>query len=216
MFRPTYRERIVHKLKEIWDSLLKSHYRNRLTNTDFTIISNNCWGGCCYEWFGMQKLSPTVGAYFFPEDYLRFVERLDYYMSLELQFIDVTKSKYYEQLKGEQPSPIGILDDVEIIFLHYADEKEAKDKWTRRVKRINWDNLIFKFSYQNYCTHEHLKRFDEMKLPGKKFMFVNTEEPKYQCGVWYRGFEQEEQIWNDTYYWNRYIDVFDLINREER
>ena len=37
------------------------------------IISNNCWGGVIYESYSLPKLSPTVGMYFSPKDYLKFV-----------------------------------------------------------------------------------------------------------------------------------------------
>lgn len=38
--------------------------REKLTHTDFTIISNNCWGGTVYEAHNLPKESPTVGMFF--------------------------------------------------------------------------------------------------------------------------------------------------------
>lgn len=215
MFKPTYSERIIHKMKEILNRILRVYHQRKLTNTDFTIIANNCWGGICYEYFGLEKKSPTIGTYFFAEDFLKFAERLEYYVSQEIRFIKKEQSKHYKWLMNEKECPIGVLDDVEIIFLHYADEKIAKEKWERRVKRINWNNLIFKFSYMNNCTKEHLKVFDEMNLQGKKFMFISTDEHKYDCGIVYPGYEKDTQIWNDTWYWNKYLDVIGLINETE-
>ena len=54
--------------------------RKKLNNTDFTIISNNCWGGICYDHFGIEKQSPTVGCFIMTDDYLTFIENLDYYL----------------------------------------------------------------------------------------------------------------------------------------
>lgn len=96
--------------------------------------------------------------------------------------------------------------------MHYKTEELAKDKWDRRVKRVNWDNLIFKFSMQNLCTEEHLREFDSMELPGKKFMFVNNPNSEYDCAFYYPGFEQEAQVYNDTFYLNRWFDVTAFIN----
>lgn len=43
-------ERSIRKIKNniVWP-LTASIRRKKLNNTDFTIISNNCWGGCVYE-----------------------------------------------------------------------------------------------------------------------------------------------------------------------
>ncbi len=82
--------------------------------------------------------------------------------------IDTKKSKRYESLyqKGEADVVVGCLGDAEIIFLHYDDPNETKNKWTRRVERINRENMIVKFSYQNEATDDHVDRF--MKLDFKK------------------------------------------------
>ncbi|MCD7825494.1 MAG: DUF1919 domain-containing protein [Clostridiaceae bacterium] len=155
-----------------------------------------------------------MGCYFFADDYLKFVQKLEYYLSLDIKMITAQEARHKEQIKnnGNEDCPIGVLDDVEIVFVHYKKAVLTKDKWTKRVKRVNWDNLIFKFSYMNSCTKEQLKEFDFLELPGKKFMFVPEEEHHYKCGVYYPGFEDDEQIRNDTYYYNRYFDVPAFIN----
>ena len=140
--------------------------RKLIRRRDFTIISNNCWAGRCYQYLDMPYLSPTVGLYFFAEDYLKFVSDLKYYLSLELQFIDPEKSKYFEVLKERKhlDVPIATLDNVEIVFLHYKSKEEAREKWERRKKRVNYKNIILKFSKMNLCTEEHLEAFDKLQL----------------------------------------------------
>lgn len=49
----------------------------------------------------------------------------------------------------EDKDGIGKLDDIEVVFLHYKSEEEAYQKWNRRKKRINYNNLIFKFNDMN-------------------------------------------------------------------
>ena len=39
-----------------------------------TIFSNNCWGGMIYESYNLPKNSPTVGLFFFADDYIFFLE----------------------------------------------------------------------------------------------------------------------------------------------
>ena len=44
MFKPRLSERIIHKLDMLTMGPFSPFKRRRLNNTDFTIISNNCWG----------------------------------------------------------------------------------------------------------------------------------------------------------------------------
>lgn len=141
----SFKERVLHKLYISTEKLRVRKNKRGLLYEDFTIISNNCWGGMTSEAYGLRKNSPTVGCYFYAEDYLKFIKRLDYYTSIELEFIDAKSSNHKEWIyeDGSENVPIGRLDDIEVVFLHYASKEEAKAKWERRCKRINWDNLIF-------------------------------------------------------------------------
>ena len=67
---PTYEGLRLKVNKEIRKHYCKK-WSDELDNKDFTIISNNCWGGMIYESYGMQKLSPTVGLFFMSEDYIK-------------------------------------------------------------------------------------------------------------------------------------------------
>lgn len=99
----------------------------------------------------MQKLSPTVGCYIFAEDYIRMIENLKQYLTGKIEIGNAKQSSHYEILKqrGQQHIPIGFINDIEIIFLHYKDPKVAKEKWEKRCSRINWENMILKFSYMS-------------------------------------------------------------------
>ena len=66
--------------------------------------------------------------------------------------------------------PIGLINNkIEIHFLHYKTEKEAKSKWNRRVKRINWNNLYIKMDDRDGCTLDIIKRFDQLPFKNKIF-----------------------------------------------
>ncbi|MBQ3614621.1 MAG: DUF1919 domain-containing protein, partial [Anaerotignum sp.] len=214
-FNPSIAERICHKIYLHTLRLTASVHRKRLKRADFTIISNNCWAGICYEHYGLPKISPTVGAYFFADDYLKFCSDLKYYLGQELRFIQAKESKYASILmeREEMHVPVGVLDDVEIVFLHYKTPEIAKEKWERRVSRINWDNLIVKFSYQNGCTDAHIHQFFSLPLPGKRFAFVNRPFPEYPSAFVIEGYENN-QIENDTFWWNQYFDVDGYLNKD--
>lgn len=198
-------EYIEHKVQ-----ILRGKYV--LKNKDFTIISNNCWGGRIYQRYALQYTSPTVGLMFYADEYIKFVSNLRYYVEHELTFIPKTKSKYYQYYKDkEKYYPIGVLDDIEIVFLHYKSEEEAREKWNRRKARINWDNLIVKFNDQNRCTPEHIKAFD--KLPYKhKICFVANVVEGTKCTIQFKEFEGQNFIPNDITTYGKYLDIDKYIN----
>lgn len=212
-------DRGLRKLAGYLKPILIPLRRAIINNDDFTIISNNCWGGVVYEYYGLPKMSPTVGSWFFAADYLKFVGNLKYYLSLDIQVCPSVESRYYSKLleMGSADCVIGKLEDIEVIMLHYHDPKEAKEKWERRKKRVNYDNLIVKFSYMNECTLSDLSQFDQMDLSHispncKKIMFVPKPMEGMESAVYYKGFESDPQITNDTYFFNRYFNLPAFIN----
>ena len=167
----------------------------------------------CYEYFGLPKKTPTVGCFFFPGDFLKMISDLKRYMGYDLSFIPFGESKHKSALIGKTPCPVGLLGDVEIFFLHYTNEQMVKEKWNRRVERINYENLIFKFSFMNGCSRGDLQQFNSLNLHGKKLAFVKNKEDVNQENVYYPGFEHEDQILNDTYFLDRYFDIISFINK---
>lgn len=188
--------------------------RDKLKNKNFTIISNNCWGGHVYRYFGMPYDSPTIGLYFFSADYVKFVLNLKYYIGQELTFIDYTESKYKDELiKNNQLNvPIGKLDDIELVFLHYHSIEEAHMKWNRRKERIHWDNLYYKMSEQNCCTKEQLELFDSIKNPNK-FAFV-TKDYGLKSQIIFKDCASMDYIPNDTTNFRKFINIINWLNGE--
>lgn len=149
------------------DYLIKSKNRLQLKNKNFTIISNNCWGGFVYQMFGLKYTSPTIGLFFIGDDYIKFCERLEYYTSIELKFIPFNESKNFQLINNSSAYPIGVLDDIEIYFLHYESEFEAKQKWEKRCRRINFENILFKISQREGYTKENIENFMNMNKKNK-------------------------------------------------
>ena len=187
-------------------------YRNRkLSNKNVTIISNNCWGGHVYRYLGIEYLSPTIGLYFFADDYVKFCKNLKYYIDQELQFISVDESKHKDNLVERNTiCPIGVLDDVEIVFLHYKSQQEVLEKWKRRSKRINWNNIVFKFSEQNYCSMKEIIEFD--KLPYDRKIMFTTKDYHVKSQILWGGICIKGDIPNDTVLFRKFIDLIKFIN----
>ncbi len=190
----------------------------KLNTKEFTIISNNCWGGMIYESYGLQKQSPTIGLFFMPDDYIKFLKNLKEYVISEIIFINPNESKYKDILKNDSrfgQYPIGKIKDIEILFLHYHNEKEAKEKWIRRCRRIKWDKLIVKFNDQNGCSENNLKDYEKLPFTNKLFFTVKdwpVEKWDGYCKI--RQYIYHDCITASHEPWgkNSYIDLERIIN----
>lgn len=173
--------KIKKKIKSfIYTNLARN--RNRfLKNKDFTIISDNCWGGFVCQHFDLPYNSPFIGLFLFSPDYIKLLSDLRGYLSMNLKFITPNESKYSSELDPNSPLanyPIGLLGDIEIHFLHYPSESEAKEKWQRRVNRVNYDNLIVKFCDRDLATEKLINDFFSLPYKNKVFLSARKYEDK--------------------------------------
>ena len=140
--------------------------RSKLKNKDFTIISNNCWGGLISQKYGLPYRSPTCGLLICGDDYIKFCADIKHYLSQELNFIEFSEGKYSKTFEGMN-FPVAKLCDIEIYFMHYHSNEEAAEKWYRRSKRINWDNIVYKISERETFTPEDMQNFAALPLENK-------------------------------------------------
>lgn len=207
-------DKIATLQEKIGNKFLCNIRKNQLNNTDFTIISNNCWGGSVYRRYNLPYTSPTVGLYFFADEYIKFLENFEDLIHSPIKIVDATESKYYSTLKsrGQTTVPIGILNDnVEVVFLHYKTKEEAYEKWTRRCTRVNEKNLIVKFSEMNFCNEEHLKAFEQLDYK-KKLLLLAKEHEQITDGIIIKKYTRNGEISNDTLYYDKFIDLEEFIN----
>lgn len=179
--------------------------RRRLSNKNFTIISSNCIGGVLYKELGCKFLSPTINLYILPEDFLKFVKNLEYYLQQELKFIESTNYNF----------PVAQLLDIKIYFMHYKSEKEAKEKWVERSKRINYKNIFIIMTDKDGCTEKQIKDFDNLPYENK-VIFTNRKANQYSSEYYIKGFEHLNSVGDIINYSNllgiRYYDQFNFIN----
>lgn len=184
--RETLRLKIRNK---IYIPLTASRRKKKLLADDFTIISNNCWGGTVYESYGMRKMSPTVGMFIMPSDFIRLAGNLKAYLEKPLVFISPDESKWHDTLCHKEnwgTYLIAQLGDIELHMLHYHDRETAERKWNSRVKRVNYDRLLFKFNDQNGCTMEEIKAFLELPIPNKLCFVCRREWKLSDQVIWIR------------------------------
>jgi len=85
--------------------------RFRLKNKKFSIISNDCWGGSVYLDLGIPYTSPTVNLFIYSSCYIKFIQDLEKYISLELVFVNESKYEVsnLHRKKKNKYYPIGML-----------------------------------------------------------------------------------------------------------
>lgn len=167
------------KIKKQERILFANKRKKELNKLQFTIISNNCWGGMIYESYNLPKQSPTVGCFFMADDYIKFVCNLKENIETPIKFINPNNSKYLDYVSQDKrygSYPVGKINDIEIFFLHYKNNSEVIEKWKRRINRISWDHIIIKFNDQNLCNKQNLKDF--LNLPYKNKLFFTVKDWK--------------------------------------
>lgn len=213
---PTY-EGLRLKILKIRREKLSTIRRKKLQISSFTIISNNCWGGMIYESYNLVKQSPTIGMFFFPSDYIKFISNLKFYIESPLKQISLDESKWKTYLIDNNYNincPIVKLNDVELFCLHYKSFDEVVDKWQRRCNRINWNKIIYKFNDQNGCTETDLKKFIQLPFENKIFFTCKDWIIKSNCIIKIRQFPKHDSIMAsyEPFGKNRYLNIDELIN----
>ncbi|WP_375752232.1 DUF1919 domain-containing protein [Vibrio sp. HN007] len=191
--------------------------RLKLTNIEFSIISNNCWGTFVYKQFDLPYQSPFINLLIYGPDYIALLEKLSPELLQKLTFISKEESKYKEELIKagyyQLSYPIGLLDGkYEIHFLHYDNEDEARSKWLKRCNKINYEKLIVKFSDSNLFDDGMAKQFEN--LPYKnKVCFTAKPYENFQSIVYLDFFKGKEAVIDEwKKFWSSY-NLYKVINQ---
>lgn len=150
--------------------ILKKEYiirktRDNLKTKDFTILSQNQIGGMIYNDMKQTQLSPTIDTIISSTDFIKFINKLDYYLNQEIIF---------EEIKDY---PIGKLDDIYIHFINYKTIQDANQKWHQRKKKINFDKMIVLMSDQENFDEKNFEEFK--KITYHKILL--TTNKNYIC-----------------------------------
>ncbi len=184
---------------------LNAENKKRLKNRNFTLLCNNCVGGVILHELGERFNTPTVNLFFDAEDYIKFLENLDYYLKQTL--VEIQSNRGY---------PVAKLDDISIYFMHYSTFDDARRIWERRSARINRNNLYVMLVQKNDCTKELLKRFDKLPYEHKVALTAKPMQ-NIECAYCISGSEQSDRGVRDLCQYKgkitgkRWIDDFDYV-----
>lgn len=199
---------MLHKLKRrINRWRFKSSVR-RLRNTEFCLISNNCFGSRIYKTLGREYNTPFAGLFLMPECFAKLVADFDTYMEKEIVFI--TKSKYPphdEPGRGADQYPLGLLGDLELHFMHYKSEQHAREAWERRKARIDRKHLYFILIANGPCDEKVMAQFAG-ENPSNKVCFHRQKNLKMPACVYIPS--EVEDMGNLYSQYQRFVGRFDF------
>ena len=75
---------------------------------------------------------------------------------------------------------------------------------------MNWEHIYIKMSQMNGCTKAHMDQFEKLSYPNK-FLFVK-ESYGYKSEIVFHGYEDSDEIANDTDDFRKYISLKNWIN----
>lgn len=175
-----------------------------LKGNNFTIVSNNCFAGFVYQKFDIPYNTPFVGLFILGPDYIELLKNFNILIKEKLVFIKGDESKYKDYLiktNRFNKYPIGKLgNDVEIHFLHYKSETEAQEKWNRRLKRMNFNNILFKFSDNDMSNLKLIKEFDNLPFKNK-ICFTSKDISNIKSQIYLRKYKNEQAVRNEWAAW---------------
>jgi len=153
--------------------------RRKLHNHDFSILCNRCIGGVMTHAVGERFRSPTVNLIIDDEAFLFFCEHVKEYAGAPVTAPNEEESRLLPKVRF----PVGVLrgedrdlPDIPLFFMHFKTLEDAIEKWDRRYRRINYEQICIMMDCKMHATEEFLDRFE--KLPfERKVIFSHREDP---------------------------------------
>lgn len=160
----------------------------KLGHLPFAVISNNCWGSHIYQAAGLPYATPFIGLAMSPKSYLRLLSNWNF-VKAPLRFKGSSSEEWVENIRQARGTfwPVGFLaDQVEIQFMHYQSEEEARVKWERRLQRMPADpgRLFVKFDDYDRLSDNELSQFATLEFPNKVFFSGNSDRLRVHCAMY--------------------------------
>ena len=145
----------------------------KLRDERVSIVSDLPWGG---ELCGTLQLgcnSPFHDLFVLPDDYLALLEHLEEWVGgCEPTFVEMRFDLH------DRRYPVMRLGEANLHFCGSATPEEARERWTRDVSLVNWDNL---FVMAHATDPAHAERFERLERFGRRVCFVPFETNLGHC-----------------------------------
>lgn len=153
---------------------------------NISIISNDCWGGIVYNTLGLKCTSPFKNLFLKDEHYLKLLSNLRYYLNIEPEFIRSEKEVHSGMIY-----PVLGLDDIEVYCNHDTSVDDAINKWNRRKKYLNYNDLFIEMYTVN---EENARKFSDLDMYKNKVCFAPfRQQSDYEMTL--RPFPEHKEFW---------------------
>lgn len=157
--------------------------RKGLIRKDVSIISQNCIGGVFSHDMGLEFRSPTVNLFISAAEFMKFVMNLEYYLSLEPEFVSF------------EGYPVGKLGDIELHFVHFNSFRQARQTWIRRARRVDLSKIVVLSTDRDGFNGEIFEKWKA--LPYPKVLFTACRQyADHPDSVYYPEFRKNGCILN--------------------
>ena len=171
---PTFLQGVGSRIaRRTTGALLRRRMRRHFHGSRVSFISSNCIGGRLSDLADEPYLSPTVGMFFRPHDFLAFASDLPRYLTVEPVF-DAEET-------GKLGFPVGDLMGIKLLLLHYRSFAEAREKWVKRAALVDLAKVVLTFCDRGGASLEQLRRFD--RLPHPKLLLVANAMPELRSAL---------------------------------
>jgi uncharacterized protein (DUF1919 family) len=156
-----------------------------LKHTEFTVISNDCWGQALYQEWGLPCQTPFAGSGMHADCFLRFLEDIPGFLRSPLRFVSLSRHATVNRLRlRREPWPIAVLgDEVEVHFMHHPNQSEAARSWHQGCELVNLARLAVKFTVdKDGASPRHVARFSRMPFE-RKLLISERSHPEIDCAV---------------------------------
>lgn len=197
------------KIKELRNRIGAKLNRIGLEHTDFTVISNDCWGQSLYREWGLPCRTPLAGSGMRADCFIRFLADIPGYLNSPLRFIQNSRYASVNRLRMRRPRwPIALLgDDVEVHFMHMPSDEESRRVWEEGCRQVNLNRLAVKFTVdKDGAMPEHIARFNQMRF-DRKLLISEHRHPDVRYAV-----QVPNYILNGAMMFRRSLPYFDCAH----
>jgi uncharacterized protein (DUF1919 family) len=128
------------------------------------------------------------------KSFIRLISHPENYLGKEMVYAGIND---YECIIGRIEAETG---PVDFGLVHYDTVEDATKAWIKRSNRINYDNLLIKFSDRWTTEDEMLGYCEELsKLPYKNKLVFTRYKSVYRK---FKNFEGFKVIYCPEYYWH--------------
>jgi uncharacterized protein (DUF1919 family) len=149
----------------------RRYQHRRLLRRDFTIISDDCWGGQIYSVFGLKCHSPFIGMGVTAHEYIDFLNHFFDEGALDVLGVSTRADGKYHLIQTRHALLHG---------MHYDSAEDFRHTYERRCKTILRDRVFIKIDFgKKKYTADDIARWNALKLPNSVALYPDL--PRFRA-----------------------------------